>query len=343
MENNKKHLAAYDLLRIAACLTVILHHYINAVYGNVTDPLEQKILLLLDNLFMVNNGLFFMMSGKFALEKCRDDLKGYYYNKIIKVIVPMLLLSAGLYLVNHKGPVGFGTAVSFYKAFMGNEIVSYLWFMYTLIGFYLVAPFFAVMMKALNEQEKLALTAVIAGVIVVLNVSEIAGISVELGEYPFAENYIAFCFLGYLVDNTEFFGKHARVFLGIGAMALAVSTAEIAFFPGWNPSIYGFCITRVMMCWGLYVFITRYSERYCRRFQKLLAYISRHTYYIYLMHGTAQGIIWGFLTKESFSGAGLAAAVILGSAGIFLLSLAAAVVFRLVYEDFLLKKCMRRI
>ena len=68
----------YGIVRIFACLMVIAHHIIAAIYYDETSLPYQKVLLILDNLFMGNNGLFFMMSGKFALEKITDFTNGIY-------------------------------------------------------------------------------------------------------------------------------------------------------------------------------------------------------------------------------------------------------------------------
>ena len=92
-DSNPHFQFGYGMIRILACIMVISHHIIGALYADQTNSNYQKILLVLDNLFMVNNGLFFMMSGKFALERKVESLKEYYARRFTKIVLPFLLVA----------------------------------------------------------------------------------------------------------------------------------------------------------------------------------------------------------------------------------------------------------
>lgn len=92
----KGYQTSYGLLCILACIFVIIHHF-DAV---VVDTSSQKGMAVVDNLTMVNNGLFFLLSGKFALEYFDGNVTAYYRKRFVKIAVPYLVINCAINMMH---------------------------------------------------------------------------------------------------------------------------------------------------------------------------------------------------------------------------------------------------
>ncbi len=315
MSEKKDYKVSYGLLRIVACMTVIVHHVLSAVYGDLT---KTELPLLVDNLLMCNNGLFFMLSGKFALENYKGDIAGYYKKKTTTIVIPVFLLSV-FYYVWYNGT----GVVDFLRAFMANEIVEYFWFVTTLLGFYLVVPFLSVMLRKMTEREKDVFLFLLFAVVGITNFGGIVGLDLRVEGYPFA-TYILFCLLGFLVDNSSM-KKHMKVYLVLGVVSAVVSSWECA--RQINPSIYGVCLTRIFMCIAIFYAISVYLAHFSKICQRPIIFLAKYTFYIYLFHGFAQEIVLSW-TIGIWNGQNHAFYCIICSFLVFALSLVLSIIFQ---------------
>jgi len=320
VSDKKNYQSSYGLLRIVACMTVIFHHILSAVYGDLT---KTELPLLIDNLLMCNNGLFFMLSGKFALEHYDGNIKTYYRKKVTGIILPVFLLSLFYYVWYNGIDISPDGVVTFFRAFMANKIVEYFWFVYTLTGFYLVVPFLSVMLRKLTEREKEVFLLILFAVIAVTNMGEIAGVGITIEGYPFA-THILFCLLGYFADNSGM-KKHVKWYLVLGVVSAVVSSYEVLH--QMNPSIYDFCLTRIFMCVAVFYVITVHCAHFSKICQRPIIFLSKYTFYIYLFHGFAQEMVLSW-TIGIWNGENHAIYCIICGLMIFVVSLVLSIVFQ---------------
>ena len=327
----KKYQASYGLLRIIACFSVVFHHFISANQQYINTLESQGMYTAVDNLLMCNNCLFFMLSGKFALEHYKGGIGRFYKDKALKIVLPFFLFSVYYYLADGGLASGTCSLWGFVKAFMGCEILGYLWFVYSLIGFYLVVPFLAPMMKAMGLKEKRWLTILLIMALLPRNLCQIMGWPFVLNGFPFY--YLTFMLLGYLLDNIGLDKKIEYLMYGLSIPAAIVSCYIAVYKPGWNPDIQDYCLSRVLMCIGIFLFITRRTVRLSDLMHKPIKWVADQTYYLYLIHILTQGFfftylwnVWVLLVKLPFL-----FALFLGSIIIFVLSLPMA---------FVCKKCL---
>lgn len=273
----KTYQTSYGLLRILACCLVIIHHF-DAI---VSDASNQKVIALIDNLTMINNGLFFMLSGKFALEHFQGSILSYYYNRFVKIILPYLIINC---ILNFTQGYTFGEYILRLRS---GEI--YNWFVYAVAGFYLVAPFLHFMFHDMSEKYKLLF---LLGLLIYTAMNFVEG---SFGNvFYIASNQffgtISFFFLGYLVDNVKILKKHKWSLIGAGIISACVSSYEAAFMPEFNPNLYGLCLTRICMCISVYVLVCWYepAREYSEKYQKCVKYMAGLTYYVYLFHVVIQ-------------------------------------------------------
>ncbi len=333
----KKYQAAYGLLRIIACFSVVFHHFIAANQQYINTLETQGIYTAVDNLLMCNNCLFFMLSGKFALEHYKGEMGRFYKDKALKIVLPFFLFSVYYYLSNGRLATGQCSVWGFVKDFMGCEILGYLWFVYSLIGFYLVVPFLAPMMKAMGLKEKRWLTIFLIVALLPRNLCQILGFPFVLNSFPFY--YLTYILLGYLLDNIELDKKIECVMYGLAIPSAVVSCYMAIYKPGMNPDIHDYCLSRVFMCIGIFLLITRRMGRLSDLLHKPVKWIADQTYYVYLIHILTQGFFftylwdaWVILVKLPFL-----LALFLGSAIVFTISLPLAFVCRKCLDYILLR------
>lgn len=137
-----------NLLRILACLMVIFMH--------APLPSEQANGLFLSSLSYFTApciGLFFMVSG-YLLLPIKQDAGSFLRKRLGKVIGPTLFWSIFYIAVNFiKGDCQgslMKELISIPFSAQGNPV---LWFMYTLIGLYLLAPIISRWIKSATRKE----------------------------------------------------------------------------------------------------------------------------------------------------------------------------------------------
>ena len=134
-----------DILRIIACfLVIVCHTYtwgFNKEEYNFVWFLSVAICLVSKTAVPI----FFMISGYLNLKK------DYTYKEIIKktftrILIPLLLFSALIYFKNHR-EISIENFYEFIIAFLQEDIMQHYWFLYALIGMYLITPIIRKMLK----------------------------------------------------------------------------------------------------------------------------------------------------------------------------------------------------
>lgn len=226
-----------------------------------------------------------------------------------------------------KTPTDF-RLIPFLKALASCRILGYLWFVYALLGFYLVVPFLSPMLKALSLKELRLLFGMLLSLIFLRNLCQITGRNFVLASFPLFQ--LSFMLLGYLTEHVAL-SKRAEILLYIVSLPMTVLSCYIElFYPGLNPAGYELSLSRVLMCLSLYLLIGHHTNSFCRLFAKPIAFVSGYTYFIYLIHTLAQQFffakmwsIWLLLLKMTYI-----PALFFGSVIIFILSLLLAIALK---------------
>lgn len=138
---------SYDILRVLACIFIVCMH--------APVPNEQANGLFLSTLSYLTApgiGLFFMLSGALLLP-LKTDTFTFLKRRLTKVIYPTLfwtLFYLGLNLALGKESFEIKNVLSIPFSTQGNSV---LWFMYTLIGLYLLSPILSHWLKNSSKKE----------------------------------------------------------------------------------------------------------------------------------------------------------------------------------------------
>lgn len=173
----KKRYSNYDLLRIICCIAVIIIH-ISATYKNALITQDQMALskLNLDSkeMIVIFNILtrfavpcFIMLSGAFLLSNNENGNYKKFYNKTIKKIVMptiffsliflgySLIMNFASVLINDKELDVFVRSL---KNFFTGNAYYHLWYMYVIIGLYILTPILLLFKNSISKKtfEKLS-------------------------------------------------------------------------------------------------------------------------------------------------------------------------------------------
>lgn len=137
-----------DPIRIVACLFVVLMHS-----PMPSDNASGSFLSALSYLTAPCIGLFFMVSGALLLP-VKDDYRTFLRRRLSKIVIPTLAWTAiylGLKIYYSESEIDIVQSVlSVPFSAQGHGI---LWFMYTLIGLYLLAPILSAWVNVAKDSE----------------------------------------------------------------------------------------------------------------------------------------------------------------------------------------------
>ena len=232
------------------------------------------------------NGLFFMLSGKFALSfnyEEKDCYKKYYFGKFVKIIIPTLFYMAikEIYLMHFVFETEI-TMKSFIRAFILSVIEGYAtteyWFIYFLLANLLVAPFVARIFRNMTNKE-FYLFFVICLLCNALTVySQWLGHTFAVPFYLSGMNI--YFFLGYFMDRISSTKKQKSIFMGAGIIGFALTflSAEI----GNTINIYDTVPTMTLVVCMIYIIIR--DKIKVKKLKNVILTVGKYSYSIYLLH-----------------------------------------------------------
>ena len=152
MKKQQRELFA-DTLRFFAIIFVIIIHATCNYYVESYGTKMFAITLGISSLTSCAVPLFYMLSGCFLISK-KNTSYNTFYKKIVKLIVQtifwtLIYLLIFKYLMNQDINIIRTMFTSLFK-----EQVEHLWYMYPLIGLYILTPFISRLYFNLNEREK---------------------------------------------------------------------------------------------------------------------------------------------------------------------------------------------
>lgn len=132
----RKRIIYLDLLKILACYLVIVDHVgIYLVRYAVNTPFIIYFYSLSYSISKIAVPLFIMVTGSLLLSK-QDSYKKML-GRIVKVMVPFVGLSLLIYVYRN----GFTSMAGFIPSFLQIRTIVPFWYLYMLVGLYLVSPF----------------------------------------------------------------------------------------------------------------------------------------------------------------------------------------------------------
>lgn len=142
-----------DILRILACIMVVIMHAPMPIVG---ETVARGIGLFLSGLSYAMSpciGLFMMVSGALLLRNSDRPIE-FVRKRLKRVLAPTIFWSIFYILVKYVKTCDLSQCInSLLSMPFSVQGSGVLWFMYTLVGFYIVAPILAVWLKEARVSE----------------------------------------------------------------------------------------------------------------------------------------------------------------------------------------------
>lgn len=323
-QNNSQRLYWVDVLRLVAMLMVIAAHCVD-IYNATPqhDPMNSFWGAFIGSLMRPSVPLFAMMTGLLLLP-IGESATEFYKRRIPRVLFPMIIWSAIYYLIPYfTGIIGLDKSVittlfpfEFAPSqqacdalhnialipFTFNGYTTHMWYLYMLIGLYLLMPFFS----AWVERRDRTLTIIYMTLWVVsltlpylhyLISPSLFGECAwnEFGTLYYFSGFAGYLLLGHLLSKRSpmplrkivamgvmvYVAGFIVTYTGYASMAVQYSYAEA---PQLLELFWQFCSPNVaLMALGVFLIVQRIDIT-SPRMQRLLANITKCSFGTYLMH-----------------------------------------------------------
>ncbi len=152
----KKRNVSIDFLKMLAILMVILIHTTANAYVESFQTSNFKYFLLFSSITSSAVPLFYMMSGAFMIKDNKDDFKKSIF-KTLKLLLQTVVWTIIYYCI-FKYILKWDTSIllAAVKSIFSSQ-VGHFWFIYPLLGLYILSPFISLIYSKLKEKEKLYL------------------------------------------------------------------------------------------------------------------------------------------------------------------------------------------
>lgn len=271
-----------DILRIMACLMIVIMH--------APLPAENTNGLFLSALSYFTApgiGLFFMLSGALLLP-IKEDMRTFLKKRFVKVVYPTIFWSLFYILANwlmlHQRAEWGRSLLSIPFSAHGTSV---LWFIYTLLGLYLLAPILSRWLVNASKREiefylllwVITLCYPLLKYVVDLNLG-------NTGILFYFSGYVGYFLLGYYLRHYALFiqWKHLLplLFVVIAVPVLCkLMLLEVDFYDlFWYLSIF---VVIQCVCWWKLVCGAKFGFN-SRMLRSFVVELSKMTFGIYLVH-----------------------------------------------------------
>lgn len=277
---------SYNLLRVVAMIMVLAVHVSNEC-EQFMEPYNTT--WYLNSIFtcigMVSNPLFFMLSGKFNLNKKFDAIQDYfffYYKKIISMFVPLFVFSIIVFLVKYN-PDDWSIML-FVKGFLNNEIEGVYWFVYALGCILVFSPFYSKMLQNMSQLDKKMFFWVLIAVNAFITIYMMKGTNAHMNYNSVGIiSWHLFYFIGYLLEDVVKTRKEENIFIALGGVGLVVQFMLDRFVEDLVVPLYDATPWMIFEGIALYFLILRFNYG-TGKFAKAIDKLAEVSFVFYLLH-----------------------------------------------------------
>ncbi len=285
-----------DLIRTVAIVLIIFVHANGFPYGlsagfTSVAAFNWWTVSVYDAFANIGVPLFVMVSGMLLLDpaKCDEPIGVFYKKRFARIGLPMIFWTAVYFAWGH---FIYGYALTPFSIFKGLISGSYphLWFLYLVIGLYLVTPILRVIVKYIDRKRfRLLLGLWVVGGFFVPFVQVFVGYNYNPVLFVFS-GWIGYFLLGFFLLKSEVRSWVVYLALVLGVVAAVVGDAVAPIFAG--ASVIGFfhgylMFNMVAASAGAFLILLSFSRG---RFEgnslvdRFLHWVGQNTLGIYLIH-----------------------------------------------------------
>lgn len=225
----KNRVIYLDLLRILAAFAVIVIH-VSATDWYILDVKSYDWLVTntINGFMRWSVPIFVMISGVFLLNpKYNLTLKKLYFDKILKILLCLLIWGIGYHMYDSKNFNIDGVLQGFNNLIHGISY-SHLWFLYMLVGLYIVTPIIRTFLKSASKRdiEYWLLIWIIYGIFITYGIKTFLPDFIPLlkkFDINILVGYLGFFIAGYYFSNYDISEKLKKIIYSSGIIILIIS------------------------------------------------------------------------------------------------------------------------
>lgn len=279
-----------DFIRAVACFMIVGIHSTPSYLHNGT--LADSINNLLKAFYHVGLPAFFMISGYLMLSSQIKNLAVWYFNRLITIVIPFVIISFFHYIYVNEYQITLNSIINFATLTLrSNTAISiHFWFVYSIIGIYLITPALSYLFSGLNKQT--SMTALIIFLAIYAVNSNYQSIQILTGlpniYMPPSESAWVFYFMigGFLYHCTDSFKVWQSSSIYVGGF---VTTALLTYLSPnkFNISFgqYDTNVSMVIYTIGFFTLMITISKMINSGVTStIINFISKQSYIVYLLH-----------------------------------------------------------
>jgi len=295
-EKPKNRFYYIDFLRALAIFAVIILHNSADAAGqyNKIPATDWLSAAFYNGLTRCCVPMFVMLSGALLLQPDRDvTIKELFRKRLPKLLIPLVVWSIIYEAFQFYTDKGYGTfnLLTALKAFYQGPLVFHFWFLYMMIGIYLVYPIINTFIRAATKSQVqyfIAVWFVTNCVCGIIGMATGLSIAVELN---FFTGYIGYFVLGYYLNSTTFSNNHLKLIYKLCTVAFGISTIgiislQINHVKGFNEIIESdFTPDIPLALAGIFLLVKNHQfKQNSGWWQRVVTEISAESYGIYIVH-----------------------------------------------------------
>ncbi len=300
----RKRMLSFDMVRVVAMAMVVMIHVsaYMVTYFHGTDNAAFIVGNIFNALGRAGTPMFMMLTGALLLDERRETASRAFYRKNLLSIVLLLLFWLLFYAVwravliplMQGGPIDMEVFVDNLLLRKGRGL--HLWYLYMLVGAYVVIPVLRLFVKKENREYILGLIVLSA---IVQFGTQTAGVLTQgmrftvsdfVGKFhmEYATGYVPYLLIGWYLTAFPPTGKARIALILSGLAALIWIILSVHFFVGDIPKIRDYMaemntLPAMLYGAGLFTWITtRCGERENR--SRVLSALSQQSFGIYVLH-----------------------------------------------------------
>lgn len=219
-----------DVLSILSCIAVVYLHCSTVVFVNQGDLLW-LLSIIIQSIFCFAVPIFFMISGANLIGyRSKYETKAFLIKRIRRIVIPLVCFSFLYYALSCFAPGPFGLTprqfnlVEFSRDLLTNSICDVYWFLYSILGLYLITPLLSLAANRKRLIEYLLFLSFLSTALIpLINRFSTTHTLMSLFVIPYLTGPIFFYLLGYYVERyVDDSAKYRPILLMIGLVSIVL-------------------------------------------------------------------------------------------------------------------------
>lgn len=280
-----------DILRcLAICLVIALHCVVghvktSAIYGSRTWWLCS----IINSFGCMGVPTFFMISGFLLLSSDGAlDIRSFYKKRFLRLAVPFLIWDA-VYFLESCVIRGSWSILPFFQQLVHQGSKYHLWFIYQIMGLYLLTPFLKKIVDHSSTEELLVFLAVILLQPTVFRLFNVLQPVLEIAPFlALVEGYVGFYLLGYLLGTRDIPPRLRKVIYLLGAVGMVGGTWGNYLYSSTEKILFyfseGYSIMQYLTAGALFLLLKEHGHRLPPQAAGWVRRLAGLTFGVYFVH-----------------------------------------------------------